>query len=75
MYLNHDVSSFKSPLKILQRLDNLQKARVLDWGLLGGRNTGIVLFSRRNSEEWDIFWRISEIGTLADTEIFILTDI
>ena len=38
-------------------------------GVLKGRNTEIGLFSRRNSEKLYIFWRISETGIVADTEI------
>ena len=33
--------------------------------------TKVSLFSRRNLETLYIFWRISEIEVLADTEIFV----
>ena len=39
------------------------------------RNMEIGLFSRQNLEKLYIFWRISEIGILVDTEfLFVLTD-
>ena len=44
-------------------------------GFLKRRNTKIGLFSRRNFGKMYIFWRISEVGVLTDTEISILTDI
>ena len=48
-------------------------------GFLKGRNTEIGLFSRRSSGKLYIFWRISNIGILADTGILYfenyLTDI
>ena len=40
-----------------------------------GRNTEIDLSSRQNLEKLYIYQRILEIGTLANPEIFTLTDI
>ena len=48
-------------------------------GFLERQNTETGQFSRRNSEKLCIFWWISKIGILADTEFFYfvryLTDI
>ena len=50
---------------------NLASSNIAKWEeVLKGRNTEIGLFSRWISEKLYVFWRISEIGILADTKSY-----